>query len=297
MTAPATRPLDVRQYTLRQPTTRSPTPFRGASGPHSLLTTVGGEDPAEFESGSGVHNFNLQLSGPLLVNLREGRRTRTSLVAPGHVSLNVAGEPFRCVVWPRAGNLALHVVLPPAWLAGVAGREGLGAGRLGPMLGRWEPRVRRIALRLVDGIHRGVSADPLWADEWHLRLTVELLRVGRSARNASPPADRLTPQLVRRVVNYLEAHLDEGVSLTDLSDLGGLSPYHFARSFRATVGVSPHRYLTELRLQRARHLVATSDLSLSDIAVAVGFASLSHFSTTFRTHVGCSPSEFRAPTH
>jgi AraC family transcriptional regulator len=288
--------LDVRQYSLSQAVIDGRTPFRPLGRPHAFLTTVGGVGPAEFESGSGAHNFNLQLSAPLLVAVRGDRRASTSLVAPGQVSLNVAGEQFRCVVWPRPGNQALHVALPPGWVAEVAEREGVTGGSPRPMLGRWEPRLRTLALRLVDGLRRGVSADRLWGDEWYQRLAVELLRAGRTGQPSAPPAGRLTAPVVRRVVDYLEAHLGVQVSLAELAQFGGLSQYHFARAFRATLGVSPHRYLTELRLQRARHLIATSRLPLSDIAFAVGFASLSHFSTAFRGHVGCSPSQFRAAT-
>lgn len=294
-TDPPSSPLDVRPFSSPGPITPLRRLLRPSDRPHALLTTVGGNGPAEFESDGGVHNFNLQLAGPLLVNLREGRRTHTSLVAPGQVSLNVAGEPFRCVVWPRPGNQALHVVIPPAWASEVAEREGIGRGGFAPVLGLWAPRVRGVALRLVDGLRRGTAADRLWCDEWHVRLAVELLQMNRSARSVRPPG-RLTAQLVRRVVDFLEANLGVDLSLADLSELGGLSQYHFARSFRATVGISPHRYLTELRVQRARLLVATTELSLSEIAPVVGFGSLSHFSTAFRSHVGCSPSRFRAAT-
>ncbi len=79
----------------------------------------------------------------------------------------------------------------------------------------------------------------------------------------------------------------------ELSKVTGLSPHHFGDAFKAATGKSPHRYVIERRLSRARELLRETDRSISDIAYAVGFSSQSHFTANFRRVVGFTPNRFR----
>src|SRR6218665_192106 len=96
----------------------------------------------------------------------------------------------------------------------------------------------------------------------------------------------LAPRLRRQLRDYIEAHLSEAISLGELAGLAALSEYHFARMFRASFGVPPHRYLLARRLVRAQQLLKESVLPLGDVALACGFASASHFSNSFRNALG-----------
>jgi AraC-like DNA-binding protein len=78
-----------------------------------------------------------------------------------------------------------------------------------------------------------------------------------------------------------------------LAAIAHVSPAHFIRTFKATFGETPHRYLQRRRVERAMFLLGQSERSITDICVAVGFTSLGTFSRTFRDIVGCSPSQFR----
>jgi AraC family transcriptional regulator len=95
---------------------------------------------------------------------------------------------------------------------------------------------------------------------------------------------------------YLHDHIGDDVSLGSLARVVGLSPFHLAREFRREVGMPPHRYLTWLRMERARDLLERSNLPVTEICRIVGFGTLSHFGSTFRRHVGASPSEYRRRT-
>lgn len=287
--------LDVSRYAAPSAGADA-SPFHTVGGPVTVLTTVGGTAPVEFAALGGCHHFNLQLSAPLLVQAVADGRGRTRLVAPGHVSLNVADESFRCVVWPAPDALTLHAVLPPAWVSAVREQE-MGGGPvsgsgLTPQLGEWDDRLRSIALRLTEAVRFG-AADRLRVDRLHLELAVELVRRHSGGRVRPHPPGRLAPGTLRRVIDYLHAHLGETVPLADLAAVGGLSPFHFARAFKATVGVPPHRYLTEMRLAQARVLLASTERPVSAIALGLGFDTPSHFCTAFRARVGTSPSAFR----
>ncbi|CAD5108126.1 helix-turn-helix domain-containing protein [Zestomonas carbonaria] len=104
----------------------------------------------------------------------------------------------------------------------------------------------------------------------------------------------LAPHQRRLLQDYIEQHLDQPLDLDGLAALVALSPYHFARMFRTSFGVPPHRYLLARRLTRACQLLRDSTLSLGEIALACGFASASHFSNRFRAAVGGTPGQYRA---
>lgn len=85
----------------------------------------------------------------------------------------------------------------------------------------------------------------------------------------------------------------EPLDLEALARAAHVSPRHFSRSFRRTFGETPHQYLLSRRIERARHLLRTTDLPVAEICLEVGFASVGSFTTTFRRRVGVSPTAYR----
>jgi AraC-like DNA-binding protein len=98
---------------------------------------------------------------------------------------------------------------------------------------------------------------------------------------------------LRRVREFIEAHLEENISIQTLAGIAGLSMYHFARAFKKSEGMTPHEYLIQRRVRRAKDLLAGTDLPLSEIALASGFSDQSHCARRFREHVGVTPSSYR----
>jgi len=103
----------------------------------------------------------------------------------------------------------------------------------------------------------------------------------------------LPPRALRRVREYIEDHLEETISIEALAGIVGLSMYHFARAFKQSEGLTPHDYLVQRRVRRAQELLASTDLPLSEIALASGFSDQSHCARRFREHVGITPSSYR----
>jgi AraC family transcriptional regulator len=95
----------------------------------------------------------------------------------------------------------------------------------------------------------------------------------------------------KRVLEFIEGHLSEKIGLSTLSALAQLSPYHFARVFKQALGIPPHRYHMNRRVERAKALLV--DRSVTEVALAVGYAQTSSFSSSFRRATGMSPSKFR----
>jgi AraC-like DNA-binding protein len=114
-------------------------------------------------------------------------------------------------------------------------------------------------------------------------------------RNYTPelPRGGLSPGALRRVREYIAAHIQENLDTRTLASHAGLSTYHFSRAFKASVGMPPHRYLLEQRVRKAAELIERSEQLLVNIALAVGFADQAHFSRTFHTLVGLTPCQFR----
>jgi AraC family transcriptional regulator len=94
-------------------------------------------------------------------------------------------------------------------------------------------------------------------------------------------------------MEYVNAHLDEALSLADLAAVAGLSRMHFAAQFRAATGYRPHEYLLYQRIESAKSMLSGTDMPLAQVALSVGFQAQPHFSTVFKRITGESPARWR----
>ena len=108
------------------------------------------------------------------------------------------------------------------------------------------------------------------------------------------PSNGLSRERLKRVRDYIEDHLDDRLTLTDLAGVACLSPYHFSRSFKQAIGVGPQRYVMRRRLERAKALMRRINQPLAEIAQRVGFADQSHLTSIFRRETGVTPGRYRA---
>jgi AraC family transcriptional regulator len=98
---------------------------------------------------------------------------------------------------------------------------------------------------------------------------------------------------MERALAFIDQHLEEHLTLFDIAEAVGLSPYHFAHLFKRTVGMAPHQYVMRRRLERARELLQSTDLPIAELALRVGFANQSHFSALFHKATGVTPLSYR----
>ena len=108
-----------------------------------------------------------------------------------------------------------------------------------------------------------------------------------------------TPQALvgwrlKRAIDHMREHIAENLSLDSLAKVAGLNPSHFARAFRAATGEPPHRYLIQLRIDKARELLEHTRLPIIQVAFQCGFEQNTHFATMFRKTAGMSPRAYRA---
>lgn len=152
-----------------------------------------------------------------------------------------------------------------------------------------DPLLRQLARGLVEEVGRG-PIDRLLADSLMAALA---MRVAQHSVQPQAQQDLPSPRL-GRVLDYIEAHLGQELTLAELARIACLSPCHFSRSFKQAVGLGPQRYTVQRRVERAKAMLRHGDDGLADIAAAVGFADQSHFTTAFRRETGLPPGRYRA---
>jgi len=157
--------------------------------------------------------------------------------------------------------------------------------------------VAEIGYALASELENQTSAGKLLAETLALSLTVRLLQshagpapAGTSRRSGRTGLDQ---RRLARVLDYVEAHLEDDLGIDRLAAVACLSRFHFVRAFKAAVGVPPHRYVSDRRLDHAKGLLRGGDRPLVDIAIALSFSCQANFTRAFRLATGQTPGQYR----
>jgi AraC family transcriptional regulator len=204
-----------------------------------------------------------------------------------------AGRTFREWQDPRVPTRVTYLHIDPQGMAAdpAAGLDGV---ELTPRLFFDSPVLWQTALKLKALIEAGPSTCGAYAEALGVVLTHELLRLNSGIASGETPVRGGLASLQRRVVTqYLEENLAEKISLAKLAELAELSPFHFSRAFKQSFGMPPHRYHTSRRIERAKMLLAKPNLSVTEIALEMGFSETSSFTAVFRKLAGRTPTDFR----
>ncbi len=161
------------------------------------------------------------------------------------------------------------------------------------IVGRAEPLFLELGRAMLTEYQSGFPGGRLLAEAIATTAAYRLVRSYSTLTAAPRLTGGLNGRRLNAVLAYMHAHLDADISLAALASVSGLSERHFLRAFRTAMGISPHRHLVQLRLDRARTLLLGSDLPVTEIALACGFSQPGHFSTAFRRSFAASPSRFR----
>jgi AraC family transcriptional regulator len=235
----------------------------------------------------------LVTEGTTTIESRHGTRWRRADYGPGSLGLTAPGHPTR-IRWRGPGRtLTTHVHLPAALIDRTAlelwGRD---ATRLGlpDALAVEDPVLASVAEAL--GAAALAGTDELYAESAATFLAVHLLTHHAAA---PPPREPGRDALrTRRAVQFIRDNHHLPLSLADMAAAADLSPFHFLRVFKTATGETPYRFLTHVRVERARRHLERGDLTVTDIAQACGFATPSRFASAFRAQTGQSPSAYRA---
>ena len=161
-----------------------------------------------------------------------------------------------------------------------------------PRLFFFDPDLWRIAAGLKNEAVSNGARVTRYGEALGVLLGHELVRLNKG-RAQSATRGGLSGWQQKKVAEYVEAHLAEEIRLATFAGLVDLSQYHFARAFKQSFGVPPHRYHSGRRIERAKALLAQRTRSITEVGMELGFAETSSFSATFQKMTGASPSEYR----
>lgn len=271
-------------------------------------------DPARTPAGTGLWISNIERVPPFHVashpryafTINLGPSFRMALCLSGERSTATVGAGSLLAL-PPGGDMRLafsgldnYRSLTFACDSSYLERAAFSAGLPFPSQGlapSWSPQSDPQTLSLSQAIVAELQSEqcmPMLLETLTLALSMHILRRTANATfKPSQAASGLAPHALRRVTDYMQAHLQEAVSLDTLASLAGLSTFHFCRMFKQSTGMPPHRYLLRLRIDRAEELLLHTGTPIGDIAFDVGFGSSSQFSHFFRKHAGSTPQEYR----
>jgi AraC-like DNA-binding protein len=216
---------------------------------------------------------------------------RTEALVAGSLLLGNAGDEYCCSHEYGVGDECTAFEYDAADLDELASACGWSGWR------QRFPRTTLPPMPAVQATHR-LAGDMLWsdrllADEVAAAVAAHVMRALSHADGAAHAVRRADRDRVVESVEFLRQCSDDDVDLQTLADAAGLSRYHYLRTFRAVLGMTPHQFLIRLRLDQAMQWLRESARPVTDIAYACGFGDLSNFVKTFSRHVGCPPQQFR----
>lgn len=158
-----------------------------------------------------------------------------------------------------------------------------------------DPQVLRMMHALQADVEAGSPAGSMFGEMIGASLALYLANTysSTSARDSRRPSGLTWPRL-QRVLEYIQANLDSDIHLDELATVAGLSAFHFAKLFKQSTGSTPHQYILQRRIDRAKELLQSPEIGLSEISLRAGFADQSHLTNVFRRFVGVTPLKFRS---
>ncbi|HEX8618478.1 MAG TPA: AraC family transcriptional regulator [Thermoanaerobaculia bacterium] len=255
-------------------------------GSRGVGTEIGFNPPWETNDLTIPSHYIAMNTGSVTLRFeRRGVRGMESVsLAPGQFWLQPAGEPFSHQVRDSAeyGAVALDLdrvartIRAPLMFA--------------PAYGVHDPVLNHLAQALLAETYDRNPGGPLLAEGIATAMIAHLARrfgtAERPERGGLPAATR------RRVLEYIDAHLGESITLAELAGVAGLTLHHFAREFKHAVGAPPHEYVMARRVDRAKQMLRFGGMALADVTLANGFSDQAHFTRVFRKRVGLTPGAY-----
>jgi AraC family transcriptional regulator len=261
----------------------------GASS--SLLTTT-----AEGRAFRRNHKLYVTIGGGTsrTVVTTEGARRYEGHDVVGHVSF-IPAERENHGLYRGQILSCLSLEIPPSWVTKCLDGRDASTIEFLPVTNQFDPLIFNLMTALQDEAEVGGPAGRLFAETSAALLCLHLIRRYSNLRDTFKTVNlkKIAGGDFERTFEFIEEHLGKKLPLDKLAEVTDMSASSFVRGFRTVTKMSPHRYILQRRIRRARDLLRDSKYSVAEIAYDLGFSSQSHFSTVFRAFVGDSPARFR----
>jgi AraC family transcriptional regulator len=237
--------------------------------------------------------LSMQLNASLRLGWKSEQGGQSAVVDSGSLTLHGAAG-CNGSTWEGAYNRVLFE-LDHKHLERLT--EGRVAGARVEIAERWsfkDSRLEHLLKTLYVELREGAPAGRLFGEQvgnavaMLLAKQYSVIRPEVYGSGGQIPSSRL-----KKVFDYVEACIHQDIHLSDLASVAAMSPYYFARLFKNSTGVSPHQYVIQCRIGRAKEMLRNSKMSIFEIGVRVGYADAKHFRTLFRREVGIAPSDYR----
>ncbi|WP_420549031.1 helix-turn-helix domain-containing protein [Curvivirga sp.] len=157
-----------------------------------------------------------------------------------------------------------------------------------------DPLIQNLCRDVITPLNWDSAADQMSISNASQLMIQHLMRHYTNRQAAiSPIKGGLAPYLLKQVKDYVEASLEQNITIDDLAGEVNLSSFHFARMFKTSMNEAPHQYVLSRRVAKVKELLGESELALSEIALKCGFSSQAHMSTRFKEKTGITPLQFR----
>ena len=237
------------------------------------------------------HLLSIHVGAPVRVACRADGRSFLRLQQPGDIDVLPAGLTG---IWEdETAATVLLLRLSPSLLSRAAEAMELDPARavLAPQFHTRDGAIEHLGWALKAEREAGYPGGRLYLESLGLALGAQLLRRSERVGALAAPRRGLPLRRLKRVIDHIDAHLEESLLLPELAGVAGVSASHFKALFRQATGTSVHRYVVERRVARAQALLIEGKLPMSEIALAAGFAHQSHMARCTRRVLGATPSE------
>lgn len=265
------------------------------------LTGIGGIQRFSLPSGETPeivrfdHHLTLHQAGRIaLSSTHDGHRLSDQIVEPGQIHFRPSLVPHQSR-WQGETQITV-IALDRGFVQTCAAdlfKQDLNCLEFQAAIAQTDSLAWSLGTRIADLCSRD-GVPYLFIEEMATTLAMHLLLTyGQIAAETGKERVALTQSVLKRIDDYINAHLAETISLQNLATVAGLSKYHFARQFKKETGRSPGQYVLAQKMQAARVLLGDRSRTITDIATSVGYTNISHFSRAFSSQFGLSPSAFR----
>jgi AraC family transcriptional regulator len=243
------------------------------------------------------HWFNLPLENPVRLSQKRDNRLHESVLHKGDSTFVPAGQPS---YWLCKGSDTyrpmLNIHLKPELIEQVAEGSEIDPQRFSLIrcFGQQDLQLHQVVLMLLAELHSGGIMGRLYAESLIQVLVIHLLRHYSTVTQTITSGNRdLTRVQLQEAIDYIHAHLNRDLSLAELASVINIAPTYFARLFKQEMGISPHQYVIQQRVEQAKLMLSKTDLAIADIALQVGFSSQSHLTKQFKRITGITPKQVR----
>jgi AraC family transcriptional regulator len=226
-------------------------------------------------------------------NRIDGKFHRRDSAVTGDVLIVPAGVT-NATVWKEDAEFSLLTLCPK--FVGEVAHESIDPDRIEliPQFTAFDQLIHQLGLSLKADLEAGCPTGKIFGESAATMLAARLLQQ-HSVRTPKLASDEngLSSYTLRQVLDYIRSNLSQDLSIADLAQVAGMSPYYLMRMFKKSMHVTPRQYIIQTRIDRAKELLRSRELSIADIALECGFTNQSHFTNVFRHITDTTPKTYQ----